>query len=165
MHLGNLLAASKCEGPYGGKEGLCAPDFTLKTLDGNEVRLSSFLGKVIFLNFWATWCTPCAIEIPEMEKAYRKLRSHSFAMLAISIDTEGKAAIDKFFKETFKGEISSFPILLDPEKKISHQYGTFKVPETYIIDKRGRIRDKVEGIREWNDSLIRHYLELLIKEP
>lgn len=153
-----------CVGPVGGKVGQCAPDFSLKTLDGKEVRLSNFRNQVIFLNFWATWCPPCATEIPEMEKVNRKLSQGKFQMLAVNIDADGEPAVRKYFKETFRGVVPSFPILLDTKKKVSERFGTFKVPETYIIDQTGRVRDKVEGIREWSDSLIVHYLQLLLEK-
>jgi peroxiredoxin len=95
-----------------------------------------------------------------MEEANQKLASDRFVMLAVSIDSEGFPAVDKFFQ----GKAPSFTVLLDREHRISHKYGTFKVPETYIIDKTGRVRDRIEGVKQWNDSLILHYLELLVKE-
>ena len=165
FHGSSAFAFGSCEGPTGGNPGQCALDFTLKTLDGRDVRLSDYKDKVIFLNFWATWCEPCVAEIPSLIKANEKL-SHNkpFVMLTVSIDTEGKEAIDRFYKKHFKGEYPPYPHLMDTNKKISMNYGTFKVPETYIIDKKGVVRDKVEGIRDWEDSLIMHYLELLTQE-
>lgn len=158
----NLASAeSECKAPIAGKEGFCAPDFQLRTLDGKTVRLSQYQGKVVFLNFWATWCQPCAVEIPAMDQANQKMKGKPFVMLAASIDTEGPQVIEDFFQKIFQGRKPSFAILLDQNKKVSERYGTFKVPETYIIDRTGRIRDKVEGIKEWDDSLILHYLELL----
>ena len=147
----------KCEGVVGGAEGKCAVDFSLPGLDGKKIKLSDYRGKVVFLNFWATWCPPCLEEMASMEQANKKLASNRFAMLAISIDSEGETAIRKFFK----GPLPSFQILIDRDQKVSQRYGSFKVPETYIIDSTGRIRDKIEGVRQWNDSLIIHYLELL----
>lgn len=153
-----------CDGPIGGKVGQCAPDFKLASLDGKEVRLSSYRGKVVFLNFWATWCAPCQVEMPAMERANGHISSDQFTMVTVSIDENGKPAIDKFFERVFPGRTPNFSVLLDTERRISTQYGTFKVPETYIIDKTGRVRDRVEGIRDWDDSLIVHYLELLARQ-
>lgn len=154
-------AAYACSGPKGGKVGQCAPDFELADLQGKRVRLSSYAGKVVFLNFWATWCAPCATEIPWMETASHRLIGKDFAVLTVSIDTEGGAAkIDRYFQDLFKKK-APFPVLLDTTKAISAQYGTFKVPETYIIDKTGKIRDKIEGIRDWSDSMLIHYFEVL----
>jgi len=149
-----------CSGPIGGKEGQCAPDFSLPDRSGKRVSVSSFEGKVIFLNFWATWCPPCVEEMASLEEANKKLASDRFVMLAVSIDSEGFPVIDKFFK----GKTPSFAVLLDREHKFSHKYGTFKVPETYIIDKTGRVRDRVEGVRQWDDPLFLHYIELLEKQ-
>ena len=152
------MAWSACQGPMGGDEGQCAPDFTLTDLSGKSVKLSTFKNKVIFLNFWATWCEPCKIELPSMEKMLGKVRD-DVVVLAVSIDSEGKKEIEKFFGK----DLPPFPVLLDPERKVAQQYGTFKVPETYIIDKQGRVRDKIQGIREWDDSLVIHYLQVLAK--
>jgi peroxiredoxin len=160
---GVVWASSTCRGAVGGKPGQCAPDFTLRTLDGREVRLSDLRNKVVFLNFWATWCPPCATEIPAMEKLNRQFQGKRFEMLAVSIDTEGATAIRKYFKDTFRGVTPSFPILLDTGRNVSGRFGTFQVPETYVLDGTGRVRDKVEGVREWTDGLIVHYLELLME--
>ena len=151
------LFAAECKGKVGGQEGQCAPDFSLPDINGKTVKLSGHQGKVIFLNFWATWCKPCVDEMASMRHAYSKLKSKDFEMVAVSIDSEGFPAIKKFFGD----QLPEFQLLLDQSHKVSHEYGTFKVPETYIIDKTGKVRDRVEGIREWDDSLFLHYLELL----
>ena len=156
--------ASACSGPKAGREGACAYDFQLKDLSGKTVTLSDHFGKVIFLNFWATWCEPCVVEMPELEKLRKRLSGKSFVMLTVSIDDEGAPAIEKFFKKVFPKSSPKFPVLLDSNQKVSKMFGTFKVPETYIIDPSGKIVDKVEGIRSWSDSLIAHYLELLMKQ-
>lgn len=162
--INSLQAVENCKGPTGGTPGQCAPDFTLKSMDGKEVRLADYRGKILFLNFWATWCQPCIDEIPSLIKAHEKLKGSAVEMLSVSMDTEGKEAIDGFFKKHFGGKYPPYPNLMDTNKKISMHYGTFKVPETYIIDKTGRVRDKIEGVRDWEDSIVLHYLELLSKE-
>ena len=157
---GEAKAGYICKGATGGKPGQCAPDFLLNDLSGKPVRLSSYAGKVVFLNFWATWCAPCADEIPWIETVSHRMIGKDFAVVTVSIDTEGSKKIQEYFQGLFKKN-PPFPVLLDAKKSVSSQYGTFKVPETYIIDKTGRIRDKVEGIRDWTDSMILHYFELL----
>jgi len=154
-------SAFTCKGTTGGKVGQCAKDFTLPDLNGTQVSLSAHSGKVIFLNFWATWCAPCADEIPSMESLMRKMASNKkFAMLTVSIDVEGASIVQKYFQAQFNHQ-PNFPVLFDTKKTVSSQYGTFKVPETFIIDKTGKILDKVEGIKDWNDPMLLHYLELL----
>ena len=154
---GDAYSREACVGPKGGKEGQCAPDFELLSTSGEKVSLSDFRGKVVFLNFWATWCEPCKVEIPSMETLNAKLRDKNFHMISVSIDSEGKKEISKFFD----GRWPSFPVLMDADHKVSHLYGTFKVPETYIIGPEGKVRDRVEGIRDWSESMTVHYLELL----
>jgi cytochrome c biogenesis protein CcmG, thiol:disulfide interchange protein DsbE len=162
LWMGSAHAASKsCDGPIGGREGNCAADFQLQSLDGKPVRLSDFKGKVVFLNFWATWCEPCAVELPAIDRLGAYFKGKEIKVLTVSIDKEGKAAIEPFFAKVLKKHEASFDVLLDTDQKISKSYGTFKVPETYIIDPSGRIRDKAEGIRDWDDAMMIHYLELL----
>ena len=98
-----------------------------------------------------------------MEEAAKAMRGKKFVMLSVSIDAEGEKAVRTFLEKTVRLEKPSFQILLDPEGKVSKQYGTFKVPETYVIDSAGRIRDKAEGIRDWSDSLFLHYFQLLAR--
>lgn len=158
-----LSGQFSCVGAKGGKPGACAHDFVLNDLDGRKTSLSDYAGKVIFLNFWATWCSPCAVEIPWMETLNHKLLKKKFAMITVSIDTDGGAKkIFDYYQSQF-GRKPAFPVLLDQTKAVSNKYGTFKVPETYIIDHTGKILDKVEGIKDWTDSMILHYLELLEK--
>jgi peroxiredoxin len=152
-------AKPSCLGAKGYQEGKCAIDFELSSLSGKSIRLSSLLGKVVFLHFWATWCEPCRAELVEMEKLNQRLSSDRFVMLAISLDQDATQVVPPYIRETLGS--SSFEILLDPMKKVSQNYGTFKVPETYIIDKEGRIRDKIMGAYSWKDSLVIHYFQLL----
>jgi peroxiredoxin len=84
-------------------------------------------------------------------------------MLSVSIDSEGRKVIDPFFQKALKGRTPTFAVLLDPDGGVSKRYGTFKVPETYIIDRTGRILDKAMGIRDWSDSLLVHYFTLLLR--
>jgi len=147
--------------PRGGaKIGDPAPDFLLPNLDGNLVHLGSLKGKVIFLNFWATWCPPCKEEMPSMESLYQRLRGRPFEMLAVSIDEEGKGAVQPFMEKYSL----TFPALLDREKKIAAVYGITGIPETFIIRKQGVIDLKIIGPQNWTEKKWRDYFDRLLEE-
>jgi peroxiredoxin len=150
-----------CEGPVGKDVGQCAPNFTVQSLDGKTYELSKLRGKTVLVNFWATWCKPCIVEMPSMQKAYNQLRKQNVEILAISIDSNPKE-IQQFLDNNLQQHLS-FPIFFDKDKKVSTSFGTFQVPETYIVDRTGRITDKVLGIREWDESITMNYLKLLSK--
>jgi peroxiredoxin len=141
------------------QEGSPAPDFTLRDLNGGEVRLSSLRGKVVLLNFWATWCPPCREEVPSMVKLNRAMAGKQFQMLAVSIDEGGKPAIEAFFKESK----SSLPALLDTDGSTGKRYGLTGVPETFVIDTKGVIMKKVIGPMDWSDPAVISYLSGLMK--
>jgi peroxiredoxin len=126
-------------------EGKPAPDFTLKDLSGRDVTLSSLKGKVVLVNFWATWCPPCREEIPSMVRLNRLMQDKPFQMLAISIDEGGKSAVESFF---LKAGVT-LPALLDTDGKVSKRYGTTGVPETFVVDTNGVILKKVIGGLDW----------------
>jgi peroxiredoxin len=130
------------------QEGKTAPEFTLKDPDGREISLASLRGKVVFLNFWATWCPPCKEEIPSMMKLNQKMAGKPFQMLAVSIDDGGKEAVTAFFKSSG----FNLPFLNDPEQKLGKVYGITGVPETFIIDKQGVVVKKVIGGMDWASS-------------
>lgn len=125
--------------------GDSAPDFTLPSLGGNPAHLSNYRGKVVFLNFWATWCPPCREEMPSMESLYQRLKGRDFEMLAVSIDTKGADRVQSFVA-TYG---LTFPVLLDPNRKVYRLYGLTGVPETFIINKTGDIIFKIIGPRDW----------------
>lgn len=127
------------------REGTAAPDFTLKGPDGRDVSLSSLKGKVVFLNFWATWCPPCKEEIPSMMLLNQKMAGKPFQMLALSIDEGGKDAVTSFLA----GNRFSLPFLNDPGQKTGKLYGITGVPETFIIDKQGILAKKIVGGMDW----------------
>lgn len=123
-----------------------APDFTLKDLSGNPVKLSSLRGKVVLLNFWATWCPPCRQEIPSMMLLNKAMEGKPFQMLAVSEDQGGNEAVAGFFKES--GTL--LPALLDTDQAVGQRYGLTGVPETFVIGKNGVILKKVVGAMDWN---------------
>ena len=122
-----------------------APDFTLTDLQGKTWQLSELRGNVVFLNFWATWCTPCLEEMPAMEALNRKLSQAPFKMITVLNNDRpeyAQAMVQKIG--------STFPVLIDPESKVGSQYGLTGVPETFIIDHQGILRQKFLGPRPWD---------------
>ncbi len=138
-----------------------APEFSLQTLDGRTVSLGDFRGKVVMVHFWATWCPPCVEEMPTLERLYRSLRTGDFEILAVSVDEGGAGAVAAFMQQNRL----SLPVLLDPGRSIAGRYGTFKFPETYIIDRQGMVAYKAIGPRDWTDpanvNIIRESLQIV----
>jgi len=128
--------------------GAYAPDFTLTDMNGKEHSLASLRGKVVFVNFWATWCKTCKEEMPSMQILYTYLKEKEapFEMLAISMD---RVTTQKNIGPFVNSIGLQFPILLDPWGKTDGKYKLTGVPETYIIDKEGRVAEKVIGPRNW----------------
>lgn len=121
-----------------------APDFNVKRMDGVEVQLSDYRGKVVFLNFWATWCKPCREEMPSMEVLYNNFKDKEFVILAVSID-KWPSAITSFAEELRL----TFPLFHDQWGKVDRRYKLTGVPETYIIDQNGMLAEKIIGPRDW----------------
>ncbi|MGH7474174.1 MAG: TlpA disulfide reductase family protein, partial [Candidatus Methylomirabilales bacterium] len=126
--------------------GKIAPDFELPDLVEKDVRLSDFRGKVVFLNFWATWCKPCREEMPSMEVLYKNFERDGLVVLAISID---RVTTKKDIPPFVKSLNLTFPILIDSWGQTDKRYKLMGVPETYIIDQQGVLREKVIGPRDW----------------
>lgn len=142
------------------KEGDVAPAFTLPATDTSSVRLKDYRGKVVLVHFWATWCTSCVKELPELERLYRLLRGPEFEVLAVSVDDDVEKSVLPFLKKTNV----TFPVLLDTETAVSRSYGTYKFPETYVLDKTGTVRFKVIGPIEWTSRDTVTALQRLISE-
>lgn len=134
-----------------------AKDFTLEDLKGSAVSLRDFEGKVIFLNFWATWCPPCRIEMPDMEKLWQKFKDEDFVILAVDL-RETSEKVSSFIKENGY----TFPVLLDSGGEVANTYGITAIPTTYLLDPRGRMVGKALGARDWASDdafkLIEHLL-------
>jgi peroxiredoxin len=126
--------------------GSPAPEFSLERLAGGApVRLSELRGRVVLLNFWATWCKPCEEEMPAMERLYRALRAEGFELLAISVDQDADQV--RRFRERLG---LSFPILLDPEQRVARAYLTFRFPESLLIAPDGVVLERYIGAKEWD---------------
>ena len=137
------------------------PDFTLKDLDGHDESLGQFKGKVVLVNFWATWCAPCRIEIPWLMDLQEKYGPQGFTVLGVAMDEEGKSAVAPFIqKERFKIGANSqpvnYPILIGKEAVGDEYGGVPALPESFLIGRDGKIVDKILGLRgkaEIEDSI------------
>jgi peroxiredoxin len=127
-----------------GPSAKSAPSFTLQDLNGKTVSLSDFKGKVVVLDFWATWCPPCVKEIPHFIELYEQYKDQAFAMVGISVDLEGVSVV-KSFARKYK---INYPILM-ADGQVANAYGGITgIPTTFVIDKAGNIRQKYIGYRD-----------------
>ena len=139
-----------------------ARDFTFVNLEGKEISLSDFYGKkVVFLNIWATWCPSCKNELPTIQRLYERFRGDDFEVLAVSIDATGGKAVAPYMKKNRY----TFPALLDTTGSIQLLYGTTGVPESFIIDKKGRVAFVEIGPGDWTDPRRQALIRGLIEEP
>ena len=141
------------------KLGEPAPNFQLRDLNGHLITLSDLRGKVVMLNFWATWCGPCRVEMPAMEQLYRMFQRKDFEILAVSTDAQG-AAITRPFQQENR---LTFPILHDPDYRVGLTYGARSLPMTFLIDRQGIIRHQVFGARDWEAPEAQQLIQMLMK--
>jgi peroxiredoxin len=137
-----------------------APDFSSKDLTGKKVELGQFKGKVIFLNFWATWCSPCKEEMPSMEVLHKQFQEKNFILLTVSVDYEGLKPVKEFMNKYHY----TFPVLLDPKCKTLNLFQVKGIPTTFIIDKKGRMLGKAVGPRDWKSPEVISLMNLLIEK-
>ena len=126
-----------------------APDFILKTLEGKQVSLNSFEGKVVILNFWASWCGPCKAEMPSIESLYNKTKDLNIVILAVNLG-ESESTV----KSYIDSNNFSFTVLLDTDKTVGTEYGVRSIPTTYILDKNGMAVAGKLGSYEWDNNKI-----------
>ena len=134
-----------------------APAFTLPSLSQRNISLSQFHGAVVILNFWATWCPPCVEETPSLEKFAAEMRRRGAVVIGVSVDDDG-TALTKFVKTYHL----TYHIARDPNRALAARYGTFKFPETYIIDRDGRVAEKIIGPTDWSDPRMTTFVRALI---
>jgi len=148
-----LLALSGCySGTRPPRIGSNAPDFTVQ--DGqNKITLSAYRGQVVVLNFWATWCPPCVEEMPSLVEMQRRMKAKGVTVLAVSMDVDEGA-----YKQFVKDHNVNLLTVRDPDQKSNSLYGTFKFPETYIIDRNGVMRRKFIGAVDWTEPEITDFL-------
>ena len=122
-----------------------APDFVSENLRGGNIGLADYKGKIVLLNFWATWCMPCRAEMPGMEKLWQKYKEQGFVVVAVSNDEGSKKRVETFSKLLDL----SFPILLDPEGEVNDLYKVSSMPTSFLIDGNGKIISRIVGTEEW----------------
>ncbi len=146
--------------------GHAAPDFTAPDVHGRPVRLAEYRGKqAVLLNFWATWCVPCRLEMPTMEQAYRDYKGRGLEILAVSIDV-GHPPVVAVTVVQFMEELKlTFPALLDPDMEVARRYRVFGIPITFLIVREGIIRCREPGFRDWTTPESRKKLEALLEKP
>jgi peroxiredoxin len=136
-----------------------APDFTLRTAAGSNLRLHEQRGQVVLVNFWASWCGPCRQEMPHLNRLYDKYRASGFVLLGVNIDDDPHAATTAAARWGVK-----FPVLLDVEKSVSRQYDLGSMPATVLIDRDGRVRYLHRGYREGVEEAYERQIRELVKE-
>ena len=155
---GAISLAWRLRQPHPVDIGERAPDFTLPALTQGPLSLHDFGRQVVVLNFWATWCPPCVEETPGLEKFAEQMRPQGVTVMGVSVDQDGPA-LQAFAAE----QHLSFPILRDPNQSVANRYGTFKFPETYIIDQDGRVAEKLIGPVDWQDPRIITFVQELAR--
>lgn len=141
-----------------------APSWNLKGTDGQALALEDLRGKVIFLNFWASWCPPCREEMPSMENLSRKYQGRELVMVAISQD-EDLQAMQSFLSTVMPDGQLTMKILVDSQGLTSRAYGTEKLPETYIIDRDGQIVARFVNKYDWERPEVDRFIERLLLRP
>ncbi len=136
------------------------PPFKLQALDGTHVRSENLIGKVVLLNFWATWCGPCKDEMPALGKLTQRFKQEDFFLLTITTDVQPKAI--RAFLNILNVD---FPVLLDPTQEVSHAYMARALPLTVLIDKNGKLIGKAMGPREWDSPASIALITQLINKP
>ena len=136
-----------------------APDFTLKSAEGRNLRLQEQRGQVVLVNFWASWCGPCKQEMPHLSRLYDKYRSSGFTLLAVNIDDDARHGAATAAKWGLK-----FPVLLDAEKKVTRLYDLGAMPSTVLIDRDGKVRFLHRGYREGVEEAYERQIRELLKE-
>jgi peroxiredoxin len=167
INLNNLLAGFLmllfCQVVVAGKEPLhpvvgtpLAADFVLMDVDGQRHTLAMYRGKIVIINFWATWCPPCRFELPAMEKVWERLKNKGVVILGINVGEDA----DTIFTFTADYPVT-FPLLLDRDSSVTQKYPVIGLPTTYVINPQGRLIYKAIGTRDWNeDALVRQILKL-----
>lgn len=162
MLLGAALAV--CAGLSGGAaqstaSTATAPDFTLRTPDGRNLRLQELRGQVVMVNFWASWCAPCRVEMPHLNKLSDKYRASGFTLLGVNVDEDPLNATRAAAKMGVK-----FPVLLDADKRVVKMYDVLTMPSTVLIDRDGRMRYLHRGYREGYEETYDKQVRELLKE-
>ena len=138
-----------------------APDFTLSTLSGASLSLAALRGKVVLLNFWATWCVPCRKEMPAIEALYQRYKDRGLEVLAVSLDKGSTSVVEAFVKEVGV----TYRVALDPSWATARTYGVRGLPTTFLIDRTGNVVLRELGERDWMEEAKQQAVEGLLREP
>ncbi len=142
------------------KDNKKAPYCCLEGLNGEKVQLNALKGKIVFLNFWASWCGPCKEEMPSVEALYQRYKERDFVFLTISVDYEGSEPVRKFIER----HRYRFPVLLDPKGETLDLFEISKIPSTLIFDKRGKMVGRVIGPRNWSSPEVFSLIDQLLND-
>ena len=142
-------------------EGLQAPILEIQdTVTGQKVNIDQYKGRVLFVNFWATWCPPCREEVPSIEVLHRELMGDGrFALITILYKDTPKSAYDYMHANGY-----TFPVYADQDGTTSNRYKVTGVPETYLVDRKGVLRKRIIGSLDWNSSEARAFINILLLE-
>lgn len=154
-----LLAAAGSATATALQPSAIAPDFTLRSMDGPNLRLQEQRGRVVMVNFWASWCGPCRQEMPHLNKLYDKYRGSGFVLLGVNIDDNARTATELAAKLGLR-----FPVLLDTDKTVSRLYEMGAMPATVMIDREGRVRYLHRGYRDGVEITYDEQVRALLKE-
>ena len=143
---------------------VAAPEFALSDWNGKKVSLASQRGRVVLVNFWATWCPTCVVEMPSLEALVDSQKGKPFTMLAVSVDQKWDEVKDFFRQGVWAFSGTRMTVLLDEERSVPKRYGTEKFPETFIVDKEGRVRFYVISDRNWGTAEMRNCIDALERE-
>jgi cytochrome c biogenesis protein CcmG/thiol:disulfide interchange protein DsbE len=138
--------------------GDTAPDFTLPTLGAGSLSLRDYRRQVVLVNFWATWCPPCIEETPGLEKFAEQMQNQGVTVIGVSVDQDA-GALQRFVTQNRL----SFPMARDPDRAVASRFGTFKFPETYILDRDGKVAEKVIGAADWQDPRLLTFVKELAR--
>ena len=137
--------------------GDTAPDFSITADNGKTITPTNFGGKLLILNFWATWCPPCIQEMPSLDRLQRTFAGRGLVVVGVSVDKDEKAYRD------FLSRVNvAFLTARDPEQKVNSQYGTVQYPESYIIDSNGKVVEKIVGMALWTDERMMNRVQSLL---
>ncbi len=141
------------------KEGQRAPAFTLGALDGRRASLADHRDKLVVLNFWATWCHPCALEMPSLEALWQRYRTRGLVVVGVSVDRGSPRGLLEPYVRNLK---LTFPILLDPDSRTSDGWRVTALPATFIVRPGGEVAGMAVGAREWNSAEMQTLVERLL---
>jgi peroxiredoxin len=154
-----LILSWVLSGCYGGSRpariGTTAPDFIVQDSD-RKIELRDFRGQIVVLNFWATWCPPCVEEMPSLTQLQQRFKDKDVTVVGVSVDVDSDS-----YHRFLKDHKIDFLTVRDPDQKANNLYGTFKFPETYIIDRKGIVRRKFIGPVDWSQPEVVDFLNKL----